>query len=350
MALQAGDIADMIIAAQKDLGKQKLTDLTSDLQYHTALNQLIRKNRATLSSGSAIQFNVLMNPDDNARHTGLFDVDNVNQKDGLVTGEVPWRHTVTGYAIDVRQPIMGSGVSQVLDIYKEKRYQMLVGLAELMEEAFWGEPASSSDKTTPFGIKYWLVYNASEGHNGGNNANFSAGPAGIDRSTYPRWKNYTFQYTNVARDDLITKARKAMWSCGFKPAITNPPIGQYGSGKQKYGLYTTYDILAAMELLAEDQNDRLGPDLASMDGRVTLRRVTIEAVPYLQQNEATADPFVGIDWDVFSVKFLRGRYMLESKPEARTNHNVVEGYLDNTYNFVCYDPRRCFLGAKSTWH
>lgn len=350
--LEAADVADLLIAAQKDLGRGKLTDISTDYQEMIALSNLMVKGRAVIESGTSIKWNVMRSTGNNFRTSGLFSVDNLNQADLMTTADVPWRHTETGFVYDVRERLMASGRAQVLDFYKLQRYGMLGGQAEGMEEIFWEEPSSSTDKETPYGIKYWLVYNVTEGFYGGNNTNWSSGPAGVNRTTYPRWNNYTFNYTNVTRTDFIRKAKKARWSCAFRPSIPNAPIPQYsGPGLPRYGQYTTYDLYSELEEAAEDQNDQLGRDLASMAGRVMLGRVPVTAVSYLQQNEATADPFVGIDWKVFKAVFERGRYMLEDKPHVKAGqHNVVEGFMDNSFNFVCYDPRKCFLGAKSTWH
>jgi hypothetical protein len=349
--LHASDIADMANTGLRELGRGKITDISYDLQDHLALSQLLRKGRMTLGSGYEYQFNVLTEYDDNFRATGLFDVDNVNQKDGVQQGTVPWRYTVTGWTQDVRQGLMNAGSAKIIDFAKAKQQMMLVGQAIGMEEFFWGEPSSSTDVTSPFGIKYWLVYNATAGFNGGNNSNFSGGPGGLDRDTYANWKNYTFNYTNISRTDLVRKIRTAMWNCNFRPAIKNAPLSGYGSGRVKWGMYTTYDVVQMMEEVAEAQNDALGKDIASMDGKVTLRGVPVQAVPYLQSNEATPDPVVGINWDQFKVVFQRGRYMLRGPVHvAPGQHNVVQQFIDNSLNFVCHNPRTCFLGAKSTWH
>lgn len=349
--LQADDVADLVVAAQNELGRMRLTDLASDLQYKVALSRIMRKERVTVRGGRNIQFNVLMNGDDNTRNVGMFDVDNLNQQDGLQTGEVPWRHTTTGTTWDLHQPSIASGAARLLDFVAEKRYMMQTGWTEQMEANFWDEPDSSTDATTPFGIKYWLVYNATAGFNGANNSNFSSGPAGISRSDYARWKNYTFKYTNVTKDDLVDKARTARWKCGFRPSVENRPIPGYGTGNDRYGQYTTWDTLNTMIKLVEDQNDNLGNDLASKDGVTTLGRVPVEAVPYLQENESTADPFIGIDWNVFRTVVLSGWFLKEGRPRLAANqHNVMEQFLDMTYNWVCYDCRRLFLGAKSSWH
>jgi len=347
--LTIDQIADMVVATQKDLGRLRLTEIATDLQRHVALSQLMKKNRRVFRSGTEIQFNVLLNGDDNTRNVGLFEVDNLNQADGLVQGSAPWRHTTSGYVFDRRQVSMNRSPAKILDIVKEKRYMQLIGLAEKMEENFWGQPASSSDLKTPFGIKYCLVYNATEGFNGGNNSRFSGGPYGIDRNAHSRWKNYTAQYTAVSKTDLIRKMRKAAVMTNFMPVIPNPPIPDYADG-HRYGWYTNYDVLGPMEELLEDQNDRLGNDLASKDGQVLFRRTPVTFVPYLQQNDSTSDPVVGIDWGVFKTVVLQGEYLREERPRpAPLQHNVLQAFLDLTYNWVCYDCRRLILIAKSDW-
>ena len=345
------DIADLVVAAQRELGKMRITEIATDLQEHVAMSRLLTKKRTTFDSGRAIQFNLLTEADENARNVGLFAVDNVNQKDGAKVGVVQWRHTTTGYAFDRRQVSMNRGDAKVVDFVKLKRFQQLIGLSSLMESNFWDGPTDANDKDTPWGLRnYWLVYNATAGFNGGNHTNFSGGPASVDCDVDARWKNYTFNYSNVTKTDLVRKWRKAAAMCGFRPPVRNVPIPAYGVGG-RYGWYTTYDILGELEERLEDQNDNLGKDVASMDGQTVFRRVPVEWVPYLQQNQATADPIIGLDWSVFKVTFLRGEYMREDPPRIAPNqHNVMQSFLDCTYNFVCYDRRRLVLGAKATWH
>ena len=43
----------------------------------------------------------------------------------------------------------------------------MIALAELVENAGWTKPASSSDETEPYGLTYWIVKNATTGFTGG---------------------------------------------------------------------------------------------------------------------------------------------------------------------------------------
>jgi len=348
--LQADDITDLVNSTDQNRGRYKLTELMTDLQEHFAMTRLMRKGRVTLGAGRGIQINTLMNPDTNARNTGLFAVDNVSRTDGSVIGSVPFRHSVGASTFDVIETAMNKSPEAIWDLTAELRAQKLTSLSQLMETNFWGEPSASSDATTPFGLKYWLTYNATEGFNGGNNSNFSGGPGGIDRTSYSRWKNYTFKYTDAdSKTDCIRKIRKAMWKTGFKPPAPNMGLKDYNTGNN-YEIFTTYDNVSRWEELAENQNDNLGNDLASKDGDVMIRKTPVFAVPYLESNEATSDPIVGINWGVFKIAFLRGREMVHTPfHRAPNQHNVRQDFIDCTYNIVCYDPRRCWLGAKSDW-
>lgn len=349
--IHAGDIADMLNGSLPDLGKGRITDLTSVLQRYTALPRLMNKERLKFDTGRSIQFTVLTTTPGNARNVGLFAQDNLGQADGTEVGNVPWRHQTDGYHFDFRQALMNRSPAKIVDFVDTKRLQMLRDWAELHEANFWSEPSSSSDTLSPFGIRYWMVYNATAGFNGGNNTNFSGGPAGIDRDEVANWKNYTFQYTDaLAQDDLFRKLRKAIWETDFQPSLTNSPIPAYG-GKSQFGIYTTYDTESQIAELLESRNEQLGRKVDPMDGKAMLRSINIEAVPYLQQNDQTSDPIVGINWAVFHAISLKGAWMKPTPlKESPLSHVTLESHMDNTNNFVCHDCRRMFIGAKSTWH
>jgi len=348
--LHASDVADMILAIDNRRGRDKMTDIASDLQGYTAVTTLMNKKRRKIGGGIGYQWNLFTEGDDNTRLISLFSVDSVNQADGATSASVPWRYSTTGTVYDVNQAAMNaSSPDRFWDFIKFKRHQTRQDWVEKHEGYFWGEPSSSTDTLTPFGVKYWLVYNAVEGFNGGNNTNFAAGPGGVSRTTFPNWSNYTANYVNVTKIDLVRKMRRAMWSCRFRPPVSIIP--QYTGGAQ-YGIYTTYDVLREFEESLEAQNQNLGNDVASKDGRTLFRRIPVEANPYLQANEATTDPVVGIDWSSFHCVSMEGRWMVKTEPTALVGlqHNVVQENLDCAFNFLCLDCRKQFLIAKSSWH
>jgi hypothetical protein len=349
MAIQAADIADLLNVTESEMGRMKAVDLAQELREYIAWQRILTRKNIKFEGGDQIELTAITGYDDNARNVGLFDVDNVNQVDGTTTGSLPWRHTQTGATLDVRQKSMNMGRNQLIDFAELKRHQMLGGLAELHEDDFWDEPASSTDDTTPYGMKYWLTYNATTGFNGGNNTNFSSGPGNIDCDTYAGWKNYTFKYTNITKDDLIRSLRRAFTMVGWTPVIQTG-IERADAGAPRYELYASYDTVYPMEELAEDQNDSLGNDLASKDGQVLVRRTPMTEVPWLTENESTALPVVGLDWSTFEIVGLRGRCMVRDPwHKAPNQHNVRQTFLDCSWNLRMTNRRKNFLGAKSDW-
>jgi len=271
----------------------------------------------------------------------LYEPDSVNSTDGMATANAPWRHTTTNYAFDEREVMMNRTPARLVDLVKTKRVMSMGSLAKKMEINMWGKPTDSSDVKTPFGIKYWVVTNSTEGFNGGNPSGFSGGAGGLSSSTYSNWANWTANYTSVSETDLIRKWRKAATYTEFMPPVDVP---QYNTGNQ-YGFYTNYDVIYLLEEALKDQNESLGMDIASTDGRTLFRKTPVVWVPYLDDD--STDPVYGINWGVFKPVFLQGMYLKEKAPrQAPNQHNVYEVFVDLTYNFICYDRRQLFVLYK----
>lgn len=340
--LTTDEIVDLVTTTQKELGRMKWTDLTGDLQEYIAMPQLLKKEKVQYDGGQAIQWNFMVDDNGQARNVGLYEVDNYNVKDVMKTASIPWRHTNVNYAIDEREiAINGAAATKIVDLVKVRRVSAMVSLAKLMETNFWGKPSTSSDETTPYGIDYWIVKNASAGFNGGIPTGFSD-VAGLSPTTYPRWKNYTDEYVSVTKPDLVTKMRQAATKTMFRPPVE---ISDYNRGN-RYGYYTNYDVISSLETLVENQNENLGKDVASMDGQVMFRRNPVVWVPELDSD--AQDPVYGINWGVFYPVFLKGYYLKEDGARQHPNqHNSVVTDVDTTYNWKCTDRRRLFIINKA---
>jgi hypothetical protein len=348
--LQADQILDLIKTTQRELGELKFTELASDLTEHVAMEQLLRKNRATFDSGTGIQFNLMVGHSDAAKEVGLFEVDSLDIQDHMILGNIPWRHTNVNYAIERREIAMNREPRRLVELIKIRRSDAMASLAELMEKRFWGKPGSSADQKQAYGLSYWIVYNpnaSTPGFEGGNPAGFSQGAANIDSDAYPRWRNWSAKHTagEGALDTLVDNWREAAVKTAFKPipGVTDTP---YGTGTS-YGYYTNYDVLGKLEKRLNNQNDNLGNDLAPKDGKVIFRGVPVTYVPYLDKSES--EPVFGINWGKFRPVFLSGEFMREMGPEvAPSQHTVYVTHVDTTMNYLCYDRRRQFVLASGS--
>jgi len=341
-SIQASGLLDLLKDTQRDLGEPKFTDLGTDLQDHVALSELMTKNRVSIESGTAVQWNVLTTYGDGAENVGLYNSDNVGVEDGMIQASVDWRQTATSYAIDVREIAINRSPRRIVDLMKQRRIMAMGALAEKFEQNFWKFPAAS-DNLTPLGLPYWAFKNATEGFNGGIPTGYND-VAGISPTTYPRWKNYTFPFTAISKDDFIKKARTAASKANFKPTVDGIPTFNTGN---KYGWYTTLEVSQRLEDSLESQNDDLGMDVDSMNGKVMFRKVPVNWVPYLDAD--TTNPFYGINWGVFKTYVMRGEWMRQTDIKITPGqHNVMSFHIDCMYAYVCHDRRRLVVGSNGT--
>jgi hypothetical protein len=335
-AIQPENVQDFVNDTLRDLGKPKFTDISSVLQNHVFMKHLARQNRVVLESGSGVQFNVLVNQSNAARNVGLAQSDNVNQVDGMVQANVPWRNTQTSYMIIEQLMAMNREPARIVDYVKQQRIMALISLAELMEQNFWGAPAST-DGLTPYGLPYWVVKNGTLGFTGTTLTGYTT-VAALSPTTYTQWVNWAAPYTAVSRDDFIRSARQGATKTLFMPSVDGIPSPNTGD---EYGFYCNYSVYQPLEESLENQNDNLGKDVASMDGQVHFRRTPVVWVPWLDRD--TTNPFYGVNWGWMKLYILRGWWLKETDiPYTPGQHTVASHFLDCTYQVVSKN-RRCHM-------
>jgi len=347
-ALQAENMADLILLTQKNLGKMKFTQIATRIQDYLFAREILKKERVNYASGYGIQKNIMVDHSHAANHVGLYSEDEATFQDNMVQFTVPFRHTNVPYVWDEREVAMNEGEARIVDYTKVKRTDALIALTEKIEETGWSKPADSSDDVTPFGIPYWIVKwptgTTTPGFTGTNPVGFAAGAGGVDSATYTRWANYAGKYTAITKVDLIAGMRGAWTKCGFKNPVD---VSDYKQGQDRFAYYTTYAVLSAIESLVEAQNQDLGMDIASADGRTLFRGAPIRWVPYLDAD--TSDPVYMINWAYLKSFFLNGWYMKEGKPiRSAKSHNVWEVWVDLTWNTECVDRRHHAVLSKTS--
>jgi hypothetical protein len=346
MGLQVEDIADVVEMVKDSEDRGTYTLLTTELQNYPAMRQLFKGKAKRESGGEQLSFNVMVASNESAQTTSLFAEIDVAQADLFKVGRVPWRHVTNHYLFDEREPVINSRPHDLVNIVKGRRTDCFVDLAVKFEEWFWTEPTGdeAADDAPIYGVQYWcpiVVTTAAGAFQGGNPSGFSGGCAGLSSTTYPKWQNWSAQYTAVSEADFIEGLEKATWQCDFKNPVAIP-----GTTGSNYGFYTTYDTFKSIRKIARDRNDDLGFDLSTTGP--TYMGNEIMAVPYLETNYATQDPFYGIDWSVFKPTFLRGEWMKEvivKRPGKM--HRAVVVFLDSTLNIECKNRRKLFGLAKS---
>jgi hypothetical protein len=340
--LEAKDILDVLNGALADLGRGKFEDISQDTQRLEVFSKWFKEDRVEVQSGNQIQRNLLNNRDNEASHPGVLDPDSANIPNVLVQLQVPWRHYRTKWAVEYRTDLlMNSEPAQIVDTVQLHRTSALIDLAEELESKAWASP-SSSNKTDPYGIPYWVVRDTSTGFNGGAPTGHTT-VGGIDLTTSPNFKNYTAQYTNVTKQDAISLMRDAHRSIDFRSPVSIP---QYRDEvANPYRIYVNLDTVNAMEAVGEGQNENLGRDIAPYDETISFRRHPIMWIPKLDSD--TNDPIYMINTRTFHPVVLRGDHLRETEPRQSPNQvNVYESYVFGSYNYICTNRRRNALIAK----
>lgn len=345
--LQAADLADLVATTLNELGELKFTDLMSDYQDTIALKRVFKKGKTTFDAGPAVSFNVITDHNNSARFVGLGEVDVVDIPNVMTTGQVPWRHITWNWAIERREVAMNRSPRKIVDLTKTRRIAAFGSAIIKFEQCLWRVP-STSDTVSPYGIPYWVVKsNTATTTNDGFNGTVPSGyttVGGLNPTTYPRWANYATQYTAVTKEDLIRKARRMLVYTDFKPLVDDIPV--YNTGNEM-ALYSNYNLIAALEEILESQNDDLGTDVASMDGKVMLRRSPITFVKELDLD--TTNPLYSINWGEFKAIGLRGEWMNETtEAQYPGQHTLSATFTDCTFNMICRNRRRNGVLATNT--
>jgi len=338
------EIADLVIGTLDHFDEPNFQQIAQELQGYEVMARWLKKDRMVLDSGTGIKRRLMLEGSNVAAHVGLLDRDDVNIPDLLQEMDVPWRHARTHWGF-IRQEILENrGRSLVTNIIKPRRANALIKLVEELESHAWDCPPDSTDKLYPYGIKYYIVKNANAGFNGGAPSGFTT-VAGINPTQYPHFKNWTDKYASISKDDAILRMRKAARKTNFKSPLEAPDAGHRRSLASRYRIYMGETPIASLEREAEKQNDRLGNDLAPMDGRTTFKGNPLVYVPQL--DEDTSDPIYGVDHASFYPVVLKGDDLRQSDPlQAPYNHNVWWVFIDLSYNYLCVDRRRNWVMYK----
>ncbi len=339
-------IDDFVNTTLKLWKRRSWTDIALEHQEYVS-NTLLKQQKVTERGGEQIGFVVKTKNIETARNTGMFAEDQTLVEDITVTGSIPWTMQTTNFSYDIYEDMFQSDPETIVRELLMREHSALSDMAELQEENLWNAPTGTTD-SRPYGIPFWLQKDATTtvagGFNGTNPSGFSSGRAGISSTTYPRWRNWTFGYTNVTLDDLIKKVKKSLAFTTFMAPVPHRETGFNDSGSQ---IYTTYDVQEQLERLAESRNENLGADLARYINNTLVGGVPVKWVPYLQANDSTG-PLYGIQWKSFKPYVKKGCDMLRHPPkEAARQHTVREVHIDHAMNYACYNLRLNWVGSTS---
>jgi hypothetical protein len=247
------------------------------------------------------------------------------------------------------------GEARLLNVIEPRTRAMHLRVAKTMERNFFSTP-DANDDLTPWGLKYWIVKNATQGFNGSYASGFTR-VGNVNLTDVPNFKNYTDVYTAVTKDDLIRKLRKAHRQTNFvSPRKDQGAMGDAQPAKRL--ILTNEDVIETIEEVGEGQNENLGRDLAkftagqSLPGmmktagdEITFKRNPIVYARWLDND--TTDPLYGLDMSTFHALTKKGDNMqLDAYEKHPTQKRMFIADFWHKHQTVCTNRRNNYVINK----
>jgi len=330
------DITIIPQVCEKYLPRFQWENVAMQYQRYVALGQLMEKNKRTIEGGYQLAWNLMHDYHNTVGNRSMYEPDVFTTGGSLIQATLNWVIS-TGYygwydlevSANRSAPNAADKIIDLIDLRREMRD---MGFYDLFEAQFWGSPSDSTDVLSHNGIEYYLppAASATPAFQISNPTNFSS-TCGIDRDSYSRLMPWGGHYEKVDQDDLCEKMRIAMYKTGF---IT-PSKLQHDEGKRSGGcqIYTTINVVNAMERLAVAQNDALGRDIRSMADKTIFMGRELNPVPYLDINYSR-HPVFGLNWDWIEPVFLTDFENKETPPmHPAYQHSAWVVYTDVVMNY-----------------
>lgn len=346
-------INDLVTTTLNQLGRGRFYQIAQELQRYELMGFILRANGTKLTSGKGkgkldvrvidngigVQETLMTSIGGSSRWVDLFEEDVYNFTDVLAKMTVPWTQLVDHMTFERRMVIKNKGESRINNVIKPQRMAMMLRVAKTLEDAFFEAPQSGNSKVM-FGLKYWIVQNASTGFNGGLPSGFST-VGNINITDNPTFKNYTFTYAAVSKADLVAKLRTAHRKTDWTSPIT---MAQFrGDTGNRRVVYVNESTINNIELVGEGQNENLGRDIASMDNQIVFKRHPIRWIPKLDSD--TNNPVYMLDKGTIFPFVLKGDYLrFGDAHKAPHQHNVIVSDVDLSINTICVNRRSNAVG------
>lgn len=334
------DLLDLATSTLKKFDRLKFSMIATELQSYEIMSGVMKRKGMVerFDGGKSIQRTVMTRHSGAARMTGLHRENTVVQSDVLQEIDIPWRQSDTHFVWERRELLMNKGESKITSLLEVRRKDGLVSLAELMEEEGWSSPVDDDDEDHVMGIPHWVVKSDDQGFNGLNPDGFPDGAGGIDSDDHANWANYTDSYDELSRTDGVKKMKRAHRQTRWKSPLPGDREAA-AETRKNLRIYVNDDTYGDLDLRAEEQNDKLGNDIASMEGDFVFKGHPIIWVPKLDDDED--DPIYMIDWDCFKIAILVGDYLAEHDPEHIPNRqNSIRVIIDISWNMFTDNRRR----------
>lgn len=361
MALGIEQLDDFVASYLQEYPMGKWQDISLPLQKYYYASRIFDRAKKREMSTSQAKWKLKINNNNNFQVVGLYHRDSSSRVNVLTEGGLKWGMTTTNYHYDLDEETFKSGPLEIVNYMKLQEQGLMqdffVGIEDVMFSAGPATPV-----VTPFppvSLLHWITStsdsttenNATEGFNGYAPVGWGdVGVGEVSPVTYPQWRNRTFPYVKVDRNDFVKKTITSMDLCRFEPPVARSDI--VVEGNPNWELLTTYSRLSLAYELLQLGNDNIKNDLAAYSNTVTIRGVPMRWVPAWTNtdsiNARTDGIILGVDWSTFEWNYNAGRNMRKKKPYQHPEmSNVRVRNMDDAGQLICYNRRANFRGYST---
>jgi hypothetical protein len=335
MPIYAEDIPDVLAGTLANLDEGFWQQIAQTYTEYMGMSWL-KSKRKTFSSGYEIRGNQVFSKSSPARMSGFTDPVGNNIPDLLSTVAVPWKHADTYFSTVYQTDIlMNSGKREIVNLVKVRTADALLAMAELLEGEIFGTAPNVAEEEKLYGLKYWIVQNATQGFNGGLPGDHTT-IGGVNITTYPKFKNYTGTYAAITDRDFMPLVRTVSRAVNFKSPVPSEGMRKFG---KKCLVLTNETGINGVETLADKRNDNPGAQLTPYADEVMIGQNAVKYIPYLDGD--TGNPFYFVNQDTMYPVVLEGDFMRKTIQKNYSDQvNVTRTVWQLTCNMICIDRRR----------
>lgn len=342
--LNDAEILDLVVTTERKIPRNSIEFQAQALQDYVVMGRLIDK-KIEVKGSMGVEETLMLKSMNQAQFRGLYDEDKLEVGNLLTKMFVPWKNISNGWVWDSMEVDRNSGEWLVNNMIKPRRTECELGVWDTIENDFFADAPLLTDKLRPYNLKYYVVKDTvNTGFYGGAPSGHTE-VAGINPTTYDKFKNYTGHYTNITPEDLVESMRLAAYKTNFKsPKFLDSSMKTPGQSNKL--IMTTYTVASGLKKLIREQNDNLGSDLDSYNGANYFNKIEILPVPAL--DTLGVDDVYMINFDTFYPIVLKDTFMRETDPiRVAGKHTVYTQFIDMTYNMLCKNRRANAVIAKA---
>lgn len=311
------DIDDIALNCfESPLHRGKYTDISFTRQ-NNMVRRFMKKGKLPEKSGPNCTFRAMTSFASTSRVTGMYAQDRRGRKTMTKKGSVKWCKIDAEGEYDIDDETFQTGDNvEIINFFRMLRHGVYSDINIKKEELMFNMPQSAEETPWPItGLPYWFpldtTYDGDDGVFRGMNPAGHSATGGLDRTTIPGWRSFTFGF-----DDCGWKFFEQIRNAFFFTHFENPDEkwkdeANFGTNREWF-MCSTLSVKNEAANTLRTGNQNFGTDVTNF-GNVLINNKGLEASAYLTENSENDDLYA-VNTRFTGWYGQKGGSMRESKP------------------------------------